>query len=142
MTEPWRTAGEYRMTLQGGAGENFAGQPVRERQLSGLDSCHPATPAPPFPVGSLTGLVNVVVDSNNKWEKDQIGWREDRVAWYQANRAGILPCGFYASQGMEIATGPGIWRQYQVNFLEMVIKPNSVLTYRAPEAWAERQWPE
>ena len=38
-TEPYRTRGEYRMTLNGGAGESFAGRQVVEEQLFAFDSC-------------------------------------------------------------------------------------------------------
>jgi hypothetical protein len=137
---PWRTRGEYRMTLHGGANENFGGQPIREVQLSGGDSCKPGTPQSNLPAGSLTGLINVVVNGNNQWEKDQMGWREDAVELYQAIRQ--LPCGFYASQGMEIGVNPGIWRRYQVNSVHWEVKPNSATTYRAPDAQGEIQWPQ
>jgi hypothetical protein len=131
-TEPFRTAGEFRMTLQVGAGENFAGRQVIEEQFSVGDTCRPGMPQSPFSEAALTGLNNVFVGGNNQWEKDIVGWGEGRVTWYQANRQlSVEQCGFYIAQSMKMNVGPGIFREYHQNLLQAEIFPNKVTSFRA-----------
>lgn len=126
------TAHEYNATLVGPNSANFAGRWVYEGNGGGCcDSCYwpgsvipeqTAMPMPPY------GYARWLVNSNNTYGIDAIGWLPDAIQYYRDNQR--APCSVDSSQIMHIER-PGTYPQeYQTNQLKMGFSYNT--------AWAIR----
>lgn len=132
------TLAVWRGTLSGS--ENFGGRIVVESGSGGTDTCwYAGSPAPPFTgVGGGGGGDSWIVDENNKYQFDQIGWRHDVVNHYRAQ--GRAPCSAQFPQTMTIRCNGQADRIYETHPIVVTITATTVEVSRDGQT-VQRTWP-
>lgn len=124
------TRGNWEQTLVSGKGTSFAGLSVKEVDAGGgEDTC--------FFLGSAYTKVDTLrggnlwlVNSDNTWGPDSVGWGVPLVLYYRLH--GRDPCGFTVHQQMHLVCYDGSEKSYgPVNTLKGIIGGNLVRSERA-----------